>query len=129
MPFHTCFIGVAAFLQASIVEFTTEIEHPIQVVCRGFVGRDSILVGFDAHGSLGLWKETDNSLPVSSCYIPLLLPFLQNGHGQRFGARSEPCAGLSAAQRYPTRRISSSTNAAIFPVKIPLRYLGHQTKW
>ena len=86
MPFHTCFIGVAAFLQASIVEFTTEIEHPIQVVCRGFVGRESILVGFDAHGSLGLWKETGNSLPVSHCYIPLLLHFLQNGQGQRFGS-------------------------------------------
>ena len=66
MPFHTCFIGVAAFLQASIVEFTTEIEDPIQVVCRGFVGRDAILVGFDAHGCRFLVRwETDKHSPVS----------------------------------------------------------------
>ena len=51
MPFHTHLVGVAALLQASIVEFTAPMKHLVQVGRRGGIGiewRDRI--GIDVEG-------------------------------------------------------------------------------
>ena len=52
MTLDTCLVGVTALLQARIVEFSTSIKHPLQLVGSRFIRVDTVFESFDAHRTL-----------------------------------------------------------------------------
>src|SRR5258706_3216095 len=85
MSLDFALIRIMTFMKRGIIEMTEELEHTIQLACRGGVRVDAIVVRFDAHRYCVLltWGNGQRNAHLPD-YRPLLLRFLQNGYRQGF---------------------------------------------
>src|SRR6266568_7859308 len=110
MTLDTHLVGIAAFLQPSIVEFAAPIKHPLQLFGCVFVRIDAILVGFHAHWTLFCERDGRVPAPVIWCWtLYRAIPVVQASSGNTtFRFISSCCScGLSASigpLRYPRKK-------------------------
>src|SRR5690242_17637435 len=64
---HPHLVSVTTLLQTGVVEFSTPVKRPSQLFSCALLGREAILVRFDAHSWSAFVHERARCLPPCSC--------------------------------------------------------------
>src|SRR6266566_7820821 len=107
MPPDRHLVGVAALLQAGVVEFAASVQHPLEFFRCRLVWIYTVFVRFDAHFVALLSSEgKGHSFVLFPSERPLLLQSVQNGYPFLCQQTSEGVWGILHEGFYPARDAS-----------------------